>query len=109
MWTRCSEEDPWWSSTFTLSVTLSSKTLTLSISCCPFPVVQSSVSVSGNSQTVENLIHDLSLDPYSRHIYWTCETTNTINIQKMSGPNVGVVLKDDTNKPRAIVVSAEKG
>lgn len=68
-----------------------------------------SMTINGNSQTAENQVHDLSLDSYSRHIYWTCETTNTINIQKMSGQNVGVVLKDDINKPRAIVVSAEKG
>lgn len=67
------------------------------------------MSVTGNSQSTDNQIHDLSLDPYSRHIYWTCETTNTINVQRMSGQNVGVVLKDDANKPRAIVVSAEKG
>lgn len=71
--------------------------------------VQSSVTTNGNSQPAENQIHDLSLDSYSRHIYWTCEATNTINIQKMSGQHVGVVLKDDANKPRAIVVSAEKG
>lgn len=68
-----------------------------------------SVTVNSNSQSADNQIHDLSLDSYSRHIYWTCETTNTINVQKMSGQNVGVVLKDDANKPRAIVVSAEKG
>lgn len=65
--------------------------------------------VSSNVQPVESQLHDLSLDPYSRHIYWTCETTNSINIQKMNGHTVGVVLKDDTNKPRAIVVNAAKG
>uniref|UniRef100_A0A8C6S670 Low density lipoprotein receptor-related protein 5 n=1 Tax=Neogobius melanostomus TaxID=47308 RepID=A0A8C6S670_9GOBI len=65
----------------------------------------------GGSSTlsVENQLHDLSLDPYSRHIYWTCETSNTINVQRMDGQNVGVVLKDETDKPRAIVVNAEKG
>lgn len=62
-----------------------------------------------NSQSAETQIHDLSLDPYSRHVYWTCESTNTINIQKMSGQHVGVVLKDDASKPRAIVVSGERG
>lgn len=64
---------------------------------------------SSSSFSVENQLHDLSLDLYSRHIYWTCETTNTINVQRMDGHNVGVILKDDTDKPRAIVVSAEKG
>lgn len=71
--------------------------------------VQSAVTVNSNSQSADSQIHDLSLDAYSRHLYWTCETTNTINVQKMSGQNVGVVLKDDANKPRAIVVSAERG
>lgn len=65
--------------------------------------------MNGNSQSAENQIHDLSLDPFSRHVYWTCEATNTINVQKMSGQQVGVVLKDDANKPRAIVVSGERG
>lgn len=65
--------------------------------------------VSSTVQSADNQLHDLSLDPYSRHIYWTCETTNTINIQRMDGHTVGVVLKDDTDKPRAIVVNAEKG
>ncbi|NP_001170929.2 low-density lipoprotein receptor-related protein 5 isoform 1 precursor [Danio rerio] len=53
--------------------------------------------------------HDLSLDPYSRTVYWTCETTNTINIHRMDGHIIGEVLKDDVDKPRAIVVNAEKG
>uniref|UniRef100_A0A672Q6C7 Low-density lipoprotein receptor-related protein 5-like n=1 Tax=Sinocyclocheilus grahami TaxID=75366 RepID=A0A672Q6C7_SINGR len=53
--------------------------------------------------------HDLSLDPYSRTVYWTCETTNTINIHCMDGHVIGEVLKDDVDKPRAIVVNAEKG
>ncbi|XP_058500814.1 low-density lipoprotein receptor-related protein 5 [Solea solea] len=70
-----------------------------------------SMIVSSTTQAVDSQLqlHDLSLDPYSRHIYWTCETTNTINVQRMDGHTVGVVLKDDTDKPRALVVSAEKG
>lgn len=71
--------------------------------------LQASIVASSPAQQVDNQLHDLSLDPYSRHIYWTCETTNTINVQKMDGRMVGVVLKDDTDKPRAIVVNAEKG
>lgn len=68
-----------------------------------------SVLVSNSVQPVDNQIHDLSLDPYSRHIYWTCETSNTINVLRMDGNTVGVVLKDDSDKPRAIVINAEKG
>lgn len=58
---------------------------------------------------IVKLPHDLSLDPYSRTVYWTCETTNTINIHRMDGRSVGVVIRDDVDKPRAIVVNAEKG
>lgn len=64
---------------------------------------------TSTAQPVENQLHDLSLDPYSRHVYWTCENTNTINVQRMDGHTVGVVVKDDTDKPRAIVVNAERG
>ncbi|KAG7329468.1 hypothetical protein KOW79_007642 [Hemibagrus wyckioides] len=53
--------------------------------------------------------HDLSVDPFSRTVYWTCENTNTINVQRMDGQIVGEVLRDDVDKPRAIVVNAEKG
>lgn len=53
--------------------------------------------------------HDLSLDSYSRTVYWTCESTNTINIHRMDGDVIGEVLKDNVDKPRAIVVNAEKG
>uniref|UniRef100_A0A673WMS1 Low density lipoprotein receptor-related protein 5 n=1 Tax=Salmo trutta TaxID=8032 RepID=A0A673WMS1_SALTR len=53
--------------------------------------------------------HDLSLDTYSRTVYWTCEATNTINLQRLDGDAVGVVLRDEHDKPRAIVVNAEKG
>ncbi|CAN9499060.1 unnamed protein product [Ophioblennius macclurei] len=68
-----------------------------------------SMIVSSTAQSSDNQLHDLSLDPYSRHIYWTCETTNSINVQRMDGHTVGVVIKDDTDKPRALVVNAEKG
>lgn len=69
------------------------------------------VSTAPVSHQVEThkLPHDLSLDPYSRTVYWTCENTNTINIQQMDGRSLGVVLRDDVDKPRAIVVNAEKG
>uniref|UniRef100_A0AAY4BQ39 EGF-like domain-containing protein n=1 Tax=Denticeps clupeoides TaxID=299321 RepID=A0AAY4BQ39_9TELE len=63
----------------------------------------------GTQPSTDKQPHDLSLDPFSRTVYWTCETSNTINIQRMDGRAVGVVLRDDVNKPRAIVVNAEKG
>uniref|UniRef100_A0A673WKS7 Low density lipoprotein receptor-related protein 5 n=1 Tax=Salmo trutta TaxID=8032 RepID=A0A673WKS7_SALTR len=73
---------------------------------------QSSVVVSTTSthqQQPDKQPHDLSLDTYSRTVYWTCEATNTINLQRLDGDAVGVVLRDEHDKPRAIVVNAEKG
>ncbi|XP_048829271.1 LOW QUALITY PROTEIN: low-density lipoprotein receptor-related protein 5 [Brienomyrus brachyistius] len=72
----------------------------------PFVLV---LTTPSHQQSMEKMPHDLSLDPYSRMIYWTCEATNTINIQELAGPSVGVVLRDEQDKPRAIVVNAERG
>lgn len=46
---------------------------------------------------------------YSRTLFWTCEATNTINVQRLSGEAVGVVLRGGRDRPRAIVVNAERG
>lgn len=53
--------------------------------------------------------HDLSIDIYSRTLFWTCEATNTINIHRLDGDAMGVVLRGDRDKPRAIAVNAERG
>ncbi|XP_005988070.1 low-density lipoprotein receptor-related protein 5 isoform X2 [Latimeria chalumnae] len=61
------------------------------------------------SSNPEKQPHDLSIDIYSRTVYWTCETTNTINVHRLDGKSIGVVLRGDHDKPRAIVVNAERG
>lgn len=53
--------------------------------------------------------HDLSIDIYSRTLFWTCEATNTINVHRLDGDAMGVVLRGDRDKPRAIAVNAERG
>lgn len=53
--------------------------------------------------------HDLSIDIYSRTLFWTCEATNTINVHRLDGGAMGVVLRGDRDKPRAIAVNAERG
>ena len=53
--------------------------------------------------------YDLSIDVYSRFIYWTSEVTNVVNVTRTDGSRVGVVLRGEHDKPRAIVVNAEKG
>uniref|UniRef100_A0A8C2B4T5 LDL receptor related protein 6 n=1 Tax=Cyprinus carpio TaxID=7962 RepID=A0A8C2B4T5_CYPCA len=53
--------------------------------------------------------YDLSIDVYSRFIYWTSEVTNVINVTRTDGSRVGVVLRGEHDKPRAIVVNPERG
>ncbi|XP_061406856.1 low-density lipoprotein receptor-related protein 6-like [Lethenteron reissneri] len=52
---------------------------------------------------------DLSLDVYSRSIYWTCESTNVVNVTRLDGRPVGVVLGGGADRPRSIVVNPERG
>lgn len=54
-------------------------------------------------------LYDLSIDIYSRFIYWTSEVTNVINVTRTDGSRVGVVLRGEHDKPRAIVVNPERG
>lgn len=70
-----------------------------------FTVVVSSVP----NQNLEIQPYDLSIDIYSRYIYWTCEATNVIDVTRLDGRSVGVVLKGEQDRPRAIVVNPEKG
>ncbi|KAG3284511.1 LDL receptor related protein 5 [Ictidomys tridecemlineatus] len=53
--------------------------------------------------------HDLSIDIYSRMLFWTCEATNTINVHRLDGDAMGVVLRGERDRPRAIAVNAERG
>lgn len=66
-----------------------------------------SSSLGGPSQGLQ--LYDLSIDIYSRFIYWTSEVTNVINVTRTDGSRVGVVLRGEHDKPRAIVVNPERG
>lgn len=68
-------------------------------------VVSSAVSSPGTGLQ----LYDLSIDIYSRFIYWTSEVTNVINVTRTDGSRVGVVLRGEHDKPRAIVVNPERG
>ncbi|XP_032496890.1 low-density lipoprotein receptor-related protein 5 isoform X5 [Phocoena sinus] len=61
------------------------------------------------SQNPDRQPHDLSVDVYSRTLFWTCEATDTVNVHRLNGEAMGVVLRGDRDKPRAIVVNAERG
>lgn len=79
--------------------------LCLLSSCQSMTVVSSSL--GGPSQGLQ--LYDLSIDIYSRFIYWTSEVTNVINVTRTDGSRVGVVLRGEHDKPRAIVVNPERG
>lgn len=64
-------------------------------------------SLGGHSQGLQ--LYDLSIDIYSRFIYWTSEVTNVVNVTRIDGSRVGVVLRGEHDKPRAIVVNPERG
>ncbi|XP_051275738.1 low-density lipoprotein receptor-related protein 6 isoform X2 [Dicentrarchus labrax] len=66
-----------------------------------------SSSLGGPNQGLQ--LYDLSIDIYSRFIYWTSEVTNVINVTRTDGSRVGVVLRGEHDKPRAIVVNPERG
>uniref|UniRef100_A0A9J7Z9B3 EGF-like domain-containing protein n=1 Tax=Cyprinus carpio carpio TaxID=630221 RepID=A0A9J7Z9B3_CYPCA len=67
------------------------------------------VSLSPNRTESFETPYDLSIDVYSRFIYWTSEVTNVINVTRTDGSRVGVVLRGEHDKPRAIVVNPERG
>ncbi|KAE8613421.1 hypothetical protein XENTR_v10007716 [Xenopus tropicalis] len=61
------------------------------------------------NQNIDMQPYDLSIDVYSRLIYWTCEATNVINVTRLDGRAIGVVLKGEQDRPRAILVNPERG
>ncbi|XP_009877538.1 PREDICTED: low-density lipoprotein receptor-related protein 5-like [Apaloderma vittatum] len=71
----------------------------------PFTVM----STPNQSQNPEKQPHDLSIDIYSHTLYWTCEATNSVNVHRLSGESIGMVLRGEHDRPRAIVVNAERG
>lgn len=78
--------------------------------CSLPPVLQPSVLTSPSPhQSPDRQPHDLSIDVYSRTLFWTCEATNTINVHRLNGDAMGVVLRGGRDKPRALVVNAERG
>ncbi|XP_051886578.1 low-density lipoprotein receptor-related protein 6 isoform X2 [Pristis pectinata] len=61
------------------------------------------------NQNIDMQAYDLSIDIYSRYIYWTCEATNVINVTRLDGKPIGVVLDGEQDRPRAIIVNPERG
>lgn len=56
--------------------------------------------------------HDIAIDSYHRLLFWNDETTNMINVLRIKDDeeldNVGRLLTNDQDKPRAIALHAKK-
>jgi low density lipoprotein receptor-related protein 5/6 len=61
-------------------------------------------SVQGSDQ-----IHpyDLAIDPYSRTVYWTDSYQNTINVTRIDGTSIGVIVEEAQG--RSIALAPEEG
>ncbi|XP_014786530.1 low-density lipoprotein receptor-related protein 6 [Octopus bimaculoides] len=53
--------------------------------------------------------HDLAIDPFSHHIYWSCSQNNVINVTHIDMTDVGTVVSDTEEKPRSLVLNPEQG
>ena len=53
--------------------------------------------------------YDMALEPFTRNIYWTDATRNIINVTRVDGSSVGVVINSEHQKPRSIALHPYKG
>ena len=53
--------------------------------------------------------YDFAIEPYSRLLFWTDSTTNVINVTRLDGQPVGVVISGENERPRALTLIPEKG
>ena len=52
---------------------------------------------------------DMAIDPYSRLLYWTCDNQTAINVTRLDGTPVGLVISGKDQKPRLLALMPEKG
>lgn len=53
--------------------------------------------------------YDIDIDPFSRHIYWSDQMHNVINVTRMDSTKIGVVVNGPQQKPRSIALAPIKG
>ncbi|KAK6630230.1 hypothetical protein RUM43_015023 [Polyplax serrata] len=55
--------------------------------------------------------YDLALDPYTRLLFWSCATSDVINVTRIDSPTVRVdsILKNVSHKPRNLALHPEQG
>ncbi|PIK48062.1 putative low-density lipoprotein receptor-related protein 6 [Apostichopus japonicus] len=52
---------------------------------------------------------DIALDPYGHRLFWTDAVTNVINVTRLDGTPIGVVVEGPQRRPRLLTLIAEKG
>lgn len=64
----------------------------------------------GNNGNTFNL-YDLALDPFNRLLFWSCASTDTINITRLSNSSFQeiIIRGFDGEKPRNLALHPEKG
>lgn len=68
------------------------------------------MAVVPNPQPQDQFVpHDIAIDPYSRMLYWTDSQKNVINVTRLDGTSVGVIISGRDQKPRNIVLAPELG
>lgn len=62
-------------------------------------------------QNMNDLIHpfDMAIEPYSRSLYWSCAQNDVINVTKLNGKPIGIIISAEDQKPRHIVIHQNKG
>lgn len=65
--------------------------------------------VGNNGNTIS--LYDLALDPFNRLLFWTCSSTDAINITRLTNSSFqGSIFKSfDGEKPRNLALHPEKG
>lgn len=51
--------------------------------------------------------YDIAIDPHARALYWSDSHSNVINVTRLDGSTIGIVVRD--GQPRSIALAAEEG
>ncbi|XKL62898.1 hypothetical protein PGB90_002731 [Kerria lacca] len=69
------------------------------------------VILSGNNSDKKRVhFYDMVLEPYSKLIFWSCSWTDSINITRVNGSNIGSIFTaTNGEKPRNLALHPERG
>ena len=53
--------------------------------------------------------YDLDIDPYTGLLYWSDQNQNVINVTRLDGTPVGIVVRSQHERPRSLVLAPKHG